>query len=258
MEKRVLLAVVLSFIVLYGFQAMFPPPEPAPPVRQAPPAAAPRSPGANVPGQSPSQPVTAEPAPVSTPEALVRDARERDIVVENNEVQAVFSSRGGVLTHWRLKRYLGADGKPLDLVPERVPAGSPRPFTLTVGDAAIDETLAQALFKPSVDAVSANSAPGQLAFEYSDASGLTARKDFTFTPTPQQPFVIEVTASVSKGGSPLNPTIHWGAALGTGIVSSGLTYAPSPQPIFYRDRDVTRVGFDDIPKIGRASCRERV
>ena len=35
-------------------------------------------------------------------------------------------------------------------------------------------------------------------------------------------------------------------ALGTGIVSSGLTYSPSPQPIFYRDRDVTRVGFDKI------------
>ena len=28
MEKRVLLAVVLSFIVLYGYQAMFPPPDP--------------------------------------------------------------------------------------------------------------------------------------------------------------------------------------------------------------------------------------
>ena len=27
MEKRVLLAVVLSFVVLYGYQALFPPPE---------------------------------------------------------------------------------------------------------------------------------------------------------------------------------------------------------------------------------------
>ena len=27
MEKRVLLAVVLSFIVLYGYQALFPPPQ---------------------------------------------------------------------------------------------------------------------------------------------------------------------------------------------------------------------------------------
>ena len=31
MEKRVLLAIVLSFVVLYGYQAMFPPPEFIPP-----------------------------------------------------------------------------------------------------------------------------------------------------------------------------------------------------------------------------------
>ena len=29
MEKRVLLAVALSFLVLYGYQALFPPPKPA-------------------------------------------------------------------------------------------------------------------------------------------------------------------------------------------------------------------------------------
>ena len=33
MEKRVLLAVALSFVVLYGYQAMFPPPKPAPAAR---------------------------------------------------------------------------------------------------------------------------------------------------------------------------------------------------------------------------------
>ena len=37
MEKRVLLAIVLSFVVLYGYQAMFPPRElPAPTETQAP------------------------------------------------------------------------------------------------------------------------------------------------------------------------------------------------------------------------------
>ena len=30
MEKRVLLAVFLSFLVLYGYQALFPPPKPRP------------------------------------------------------------------------------------------------------------------------------------------------------------------------------------------------------------------------------------
>ncbi len=51
---------------------------------------------------------------------------ERDVVVENPEVEAVFTTRGAVLKHWRLKRYLGADGKPLDLVPSGVPDGNCR------------------------------------------------------------------------------------------------------------------------------------
>ena len=42
------------------------------------------------------------------------------------------------------------------------------------------------------------------------------------------------------------PTVTWGPALGTGTVSSGMTYSPSPQPIFHKDGKVTRVGFDDI------------
>ena len=242
MEKRVLLAVVLSFIVLYGYQAMFPPP-PAPrpnpaPVTQGPPA----SPQQGVaPGQAPAPATTTAPAV----EPLVHDAAERDVTVENAEAVMVFSTRGGVLKHWRLKRYLDADGKPLDLIPASAPAGSMRPFALTVGDPAVDATLSRALFKPSLDSLNIQS-PGRLAFDYSDASGLTARKELAFDP--QQPFIIELTASVARGGAQMNPTVHWGPALGTGIVSSGLTYAPSPQPIFYRDRDVTRVGFGDVPE----------
>ena len=99
------------------------------------------------------------PAEVVQPTAqpLVFDARERDVVVENPEVQAVFTTRGGVLKHWRLKRYLGADGKPLDLIPSALPDGQARPFSLSVGDQATDRALSQALFKPSADCVDASS-----------------------------------------------------------------------------------------------------
>jgi len=250
MEKRVLLAVVLSFIVLYAYQAMFPPPEPArrPATVPAPTTTAPPA-GAATPGAPPPAPATAADAQRSTAaEPLVHDASERDIVADGREVEAVFSNRGGVLKHWRLKRYLGSDGKPLDLVPLALPAGAPRPFGLTVGDPAVDATLAKALFKTSADSLSVVSSPGKLTFEYSEASGLSARKEFSFSP--DQPFVIGLTALVSKDGKTLNPTVQWGPALGTGVVSSGMTYAPSPQPIFYRDRDVTRVGFDDVAEYG--------
>ena len=250
MEKRVLLAVVLSFVVLYGYQALFPPATPPRrPTPAAPSSVTPR-PAPAPSGQQESQtPPTAEaPAAEATSaaaEALVHDSSERDITVEGPEVQAVFSSRGGVLKHWRLKRYLNSAGQPLDLVPAASTPGQPKPFSISVGDSGIDGTLSKALFKPSADTLDTRSA-GRLSFEYSDASGLAARKEFSFTP--EHPYVVDFSASVTRNGAQLNPTVHWGPALGTGVVSSGMTYSPSSQPIFYRDRKVTRVGFNDIPK----------
>jgi YidC/Oxa1 family membrane protein insertase len=239
MEKRVLLAVVLSFIVLYGYQALFPPPDP----RQKP-ATAPQPPAATAPQAAPKvEAGTQAEAPPPASQPVVFDARERDVIVEGPEVEAVFTTRGAVLKHWRLKKYLGEDGKPLDLVPAAVADGSIKPFALSSGDEGIDKTMAQALFKPSADRVDASSA-ARLVFEYGDESGLSVRKEFGFDP--ERRFVVEFTAAISANGKPLNPTVSWGPALGTGVVSSGMTYAPSPQPIFYRDRDVTRVSFTDI------------
>ena len=60
-------------------------------------------------------------------------ATERDIVVENDAVRAVFTNRGGVLKSWMLKRYKDHNGGPLDLVPQIV-RGAPRPFSLLVDD----------------------------------------------------------------------------------------------------------------------------
>ena len=97
MEKRVLLAVVLSFVVLYGYQALFPTPEPARrPNAAATRPAAPQAPAVS--GQTAQVPPTAEaPAPANVApaaEALVHDTAERDIVVDGPEVQAVFSTSG--------------------------------------------------------------------------------------------------------------------------------------------------------------------
>ena len=243
MEKRVLLAVVLSFIVLYSFQAMFPTPKPQPPTAPGP------APGvASQPTPSLEKPTTAAPAIEAAPQppaaaALVADASAREIVVESDAVRGVFSTKGGVLTSWRLKRYAGSDGQPLDLVPAQV-AGAARPFTLTVDDAAVTTTLGQALFKPSADRLDTNRDPAVLSFEYRDASGLSARKQFAFKP--DHPYEILFTSEISTSAGAQIPTVTWGPALGTGVVSSGLTYSPSPQPIYHKDGKVNRVGFDDI------------
>ena len=116
---------------------------------------------------------------------------------------------------------------------------------LAVPDKATSATLAQALFKPSAESLQASSGPATLAFEYQDASGLSARKEFVFPP--DSPYVVDVSASVSQSGTALVPTIQWGPGIGSGLVSSSATtYSPPAQPIFYRDGSVSRIGKDDV------------
>lgn len=243
MEKRVFLAIFLSFVVLLGYQALFPPPEPSRTPPATPAATADKSTGAVPPPAVPAPPPAA--APVEAAATVTGDAAERDISFENTAVRAVFSNRGATLKSWRLKHYFDESGQPLELVPVNAPEGSVKPFALAVDDGGITARLQQALFKPSTDNLNTSGAAGTLIFEYQDASGLTARKEFSFTP--EQPYVIGFSANVTSGGKPLVPVVRWGPALGDGFAtnSTGI-YNPPPQPIFHRDGDATRVSTDDI------------
>ena len=174
---------------------------------------------------------------------LVSASAEQDIVVDNPAVTAIFSTRGAILKSWRLKNYRDGLGAPLELIPQNVP-NAPKPFTLEADDPATSTTLKNALYKPSAETLAISTAPATLTFEYKDAAGLVARKDFTFKPT--HPYVVHFAANVSRNGAPLNPAVEWGPALGTGVVAGGMNYAPAPQPIFYRDRKVTRVAIKNI------------
>jgi YidC/Oxa1 family membrane protein insertase len=244
MQKQYFLAIILCFLVIYGWQALFPPPEPPKPTRQpASPQQVTSAPsGAAAPPAlgSTATPPAVEPAP-ATP--LVAAPDEREVHVGNKMVEAVFTTRGATLKSWRLKNYKDGTGASLELVPSNVP-GALRPFTLEVEDPALSATLREALFKPDQESVDASSGTISLQFEYRDAAGLAARKTFTFSPA--QPYIITFSVDVSQNGQPLNPLVRWGPALGTGVVSGGMNYAPAPQPIFYRDGSVTRVQIKNI------------
>ncbi|MBW8712920.1 MAG: membrane protein insertase YidC, partial [Acidobacteria bacterium] len=239
MEKRVLIAVVLSFVVLYAYQVMYPPPKPVP-GKPADASAAQNSPSTVPPSAAPTAEKPA-PLPPTLPAAapLVADSVERDIPLETPAVSAVFTTRGGALKSWRLKKYQNGSRQPLELIPHTVPADTARPFTLAVGDPQIDATLARALFKPSADQVTATAGAATLTFEYTDAGGLTARKAFAFSS--ELPYVIDFSAAVTQSGKPLQPMVQWGPGIGTGVVASTRSYDPAPQPIFYRGGSVSRI-----------------
>ncbi len=222
MERRLLLAIVLTFIVLTAYQWLVPSP-PASPAAAGSPATAPAEQAAG--GSAAQAPAAATPAPAPAPaqlpavETLTADTAERTITVDNGLVHAVFSNRGATLDSWLLSGYPGPDGKPIDLVPHEVPPNQPKPFSLELDDASKSARLNGALFTTSSGAtLDARSAPVTVSFDYEDAAGLKASKQFRIEPNS---YVITITASVTDGGRSMNPTVQWGPGLGDVLATGG-------------------------------------
>src|SRR5262245_14834118 len=244
MEKRVLLAVVLSFVVVVGFRALLPPPPSKPPVSASAPtssaSAAPSAPSSLV--QTPV--AAAAPQAASASIATVTESSERDIVVTSNLVRAVFSNRGGVLKNWTLLHYADHEGKPADLIPAGLPPTMPRPFSLRLPDPQRNAVVNTELYRTAAaGTIDATQRSITLSFEYSDQSGFSVRKTFVIDP---RSYVITFTADVTDGGKAINPVLQWGPGLGDTIHVAGQnrsfgTYLQFSQGIVYADGKVHRL-----------------
>ena len=250
MERRVLIAVVLSFLVLYGYQTFLAPPPPKPPATTS--------------VQSGSSTVATTPqAPAAVVEditdAITTETVERQVTVETATVQVVFTNRGGRVLHWRLKQYKDESGKPVDLVPTGIPATEPSPFSLKVDDVAQTRRLNSALYRVSGDAggrVDATRAQATLTFEFQDAAGLKATKQFTFEPAQ---YVVRFSARVSASGHDVNPTISWGPGLGdSGVRAAGGSFftgnaVQPPQAIVRTNNSIDRLAISSLAEKGQRS-----
>ncbi len=242
MQRNVLIFALLSLAVLLAFQLMFP----------APPSPTPRTvPAAPVTAAPPPQQGQQGAAPVATPEAPLPTsepaAPARDVVVENAAIRGVFTTRGAVLKSWQLKKYHDNAGHPLELIPQKVPADTARPFQLTSDDPAVSKALASAVFNSSAVSLTVGSDPSSLEFDYRDAGdpgGLQAHKKFTFDPA--KPYIVVLTATITRGGQQLPTTVEWGPALGSGIIPHGRSYETPPQAIFFKDGSVSRLAQNKV------------
>jgi YidC/Oxa1 family membrane protein insertase len=251
MEKRVLLAVFLSFLVLLTYQVLFVKPVPK---RLAPaPAASSSSSGSGAeqttatssvpPPASATAPVQAEAPLRPTTPALVSDTAERDVSVDTATVHAVFTTRGATLKSWRLKRFLDAGRQPLELVPQDVPP-TEWPFRLEVDDPAVTTRLNEALFKPSMPTLTVAGSPATLTFEFEDAAGLRATKSFQFQP---ESYVVSLTTTVSVEGQVLNPRVSMGAGLGD-PEEAAVRGAKKPEGLICLDTKVQRFNASTLAK----------
>jgi len=246
MEKRVIIAVVLSFVVLYAYQAMFAPPPPKPKAVQteaakgaAAPAAGQSAAPAGAPVGAGVQGGAAAPVAGAAPAAVeVADTEARDIVIETPAVHAVFTNRGAGLKSWRLNTYKDKAGKPVDLVAQTL-ADAPKPFYIETGNAATDARANAALFRVDGGGAVHDAQNGTylLSFEYREAGGLSIRKRFTVDP---KLYTVRAAIDASVAGSPANVSVVMGPGPGDIETTEANRYLMGARTNIYRDGKVER------------------
>ena len=188
MERRVLFAVFLCFLVLYLWQALF--------VSRCPAGrhgmrrrggASPRAPAPASATASASRRSACDAAGGRAAAApVVGETTERDIRVETHDVIAVFTNRGARLKSWRLKHHLDSQKQPQELI-ESEADGHPLPFTLKTPDEQVNATLNSRAVRGQWRAADGTASAvvvdaTELRFEYRDSAGVHAVKEFRWSP----------------------------------------------------------------------------
>jgi YidC/Oxa1 family membrane protein insertase len=216
MEKRLILAIVLSFLVLALWQMVFMKnkPQAEPQVQTTIPVQAAE--------QAPPPAITepqAEAPSVAAP--LFEEAKaeaERQVVVETSLYDAVWSNRGASLRSWKLKEHLNEQKEGLELVSRRAEEVGRYPFFLDTQDAELDKTANSGLFVPSVTRLSLRDGEtGELKFSYSDGNNVKIEKLFVFT---GGKYDFDVQISVWKDARKVEPRLIWGPGIGDPAITT--------------------------------------
>lgn len=226
MEKRLLLAIVLSFVILFVYQAFFAP-KPPTPEQQA---------QENVlsqkkllPETQTIQPETPAPQQEAEREAFgaAEETAEKETVIETPLFRAVWSNRGGVLKSWKLYEHLDENGEPLELVSNVSSQLQRYPFWLKtdwvesevldgisnfyeLSD--FDRLINDALYTVSTSNLSLRQGQsGEIRFVYSREDGTRVEKNFTFT---EGSYLFDAEINVWNKGQKVEPHIIWGPGIG--------------------------------------------
>lgn len=176
MDKRLIIAAGLSILVLFAWNAIFPPPppvdppaEPQPVVEEVEPRHAERKPA--VPPD-----IGTEAAPAAQAPSVSAD-RAEEVVFQNDRFEVVFTNRGAAVTSWKLLRQKTEGGDPLELVPHYLDEDPPLPLELDLSDRQLEQTLRAAFW---VSERRRDADGTRIEFRWSDGTGIEARKAFVF------------------------------------------------------------------------------
>jgi len=210
MEKRLLIAIVLSFLVLLLYQILFVKKKPQPEVP---------------PGPAREERIvkkdTALPPTEILQEEIKREEKEiqpiseeaeKQIFIETSLYQAVWSNKGGILKSWKLKEHKDEEKNDLELVSNLSTEINTFPFSLWTEDSSFNNLINSVLYKPSITKLELKDGRvGDIRFEYSDGKGNSVEKVFTFQ---DGKYDFEVQINVKKNGQEIESRLLWGPSFG--------------------------------------------
>jgi len=246
-ERRLLVALALSLLLLTAYSYLFPP------TRRAPEAGSPRPVAALSPPEGPPAGASAPPpslprsAPTAVAAPATADENERRVEVTSRDLSVAFTNRGARLLSWKLLHFADARGEAEEMV--QVAPSGPRPLDLETGDAEVDARVRDALFKPSTDNLNVDEGPSRLRFAFADGD-LAVTKEIAFSPAG---YLVGVTASVNRAGQPLGVRVVWGPGVGNPSAAEREVqgYQP-PQGVALTGSSVERFPVEKLAPSGQA------
>ena len=216
MEKRLLIAIVLSFLVLVLYQVIFvkkPPQTEVTPQKVA--ETTQKTDQKLAARESAEAPKPAEGLQVSgekkASEPVAAQAEEQ-ISVDTSLYQALWSNKGGVLKSWKLKKYKNDKKEELEVISSSSQQINIYPLCLLTEDPEFDRVVNNTLYKcESSNLVLRNAQKGEIRFDYADEKGTRIEKIFIFE---DGKYDFEVTTSVWKDGKIIEPRVLWGPGIG--------------------------------------------
>ncbi len=223
MEKRALLAVLFSILILGAWQVLIGPSR----SRQAP---APERPQV---AEEPAPEIAVEPEVPATAggpgemaagagegpaRTVIEGEIEREFIVETAAYSVRFANRGGRIVSWRLLQYADELEVPIDIIPRTLEQIDDYPLRLVLdGEETVSAQLDEAVFREELrEADPADAWPGGpfegtvVSFTYADGRGLEARKEIAL---PADGYVGRVRLELRRDGEEIPFSFTWGVGL---------------------------------------------
>lgn len=219
MDKRLLLAIVLSFLVLLLYQVLFV--KKLPPVTPSPETAArieekpEESPAKKEPAKETLSP--GEPAKGKDFQPISEDVEEK-ITIDTPLYHAIWTNKGALLKSWKLKKHLDENNEELELISTASLETGEFPFFLSTDDPAFDKMINSALYSPSTSTLNLKEGQtGKISFNYADNRGNKVEKIFNFS---SEGYTFDIQINVWKNKQKIEPSLIWGPSFGTDSASS--------------------------------------